>query len=159
MSLENTLRSNSLFAECSDEQLKVLAAAASLQEISVGQSLFYEGDESTTLFIVKNGAIGLKKSSSKGEEDLARIGTNSHLGEMTFLQGSAGKYEKRSASAEAVETSTLVEIPFQVLTDMIKNDPQFGLIFYRSVACNLSARIRKTGEDLTSLKSLYLRHV
>ena len=159
MSLENTLRMNSLFSACSDAQLGILAAKATERTITVGETLFYEGEDSTTLYVVKSGTIGLKKSASSGDEDLARIGSNSHLGEMTFLQGASGKYDKRSASAEAVEATTLIEIPFQTLEDLIKNDLQFGLNFYKAVACNLSARIRKTGADLTSLKSLHLRHV
>lgn len=159
MSLQTILKSNSLFSDCNEAQLQALTKSASSREIAPGQSLFYEGDESKSLFILKSGTIVLKKSASSGEEDLARIGSNSHLGEMTFLQGQKGSYEKRSASAEAVEACSLVEIPFAVLEDLIQKDSSFGLIFYRAVARNLSARIRKTGEDLASLKSLHLRHV
>jgi CRP-like cAMP-binding protein len=152
------LKKSSLFSECPEASLHRIEKASRIVELAPGQTLFYEGDKAEAFYIVKSGTIAVKKSSSGGEEDIARIGTGSHIGEMTLLAPVGGS-DKRTATAEASEASTLVEVPFKILADMIDADPAFGLIFYRSLARNLSARIQKTAEDLTSLKSLHLKHV
>ncbi len=159
MSVIEQLKKSSLFAECPEAALKKLEKATRALDLTPGQSLFYEGDPATSFFIVKSGTLVVKKSSKSGDEDLARIGTGSHIGEMTLLHSNAGVYDRRTASAEAAEATALIEIPFKVLEEVIASDAQFGLCFYRAIARNLSARIQKTAEDLTSLKSLHLKHV
>ncbi|NCN41184.1 cyclic nucleotide-binding domain-containing protein [bacterium] len=158
--LEEALVKISLFSGVPRAALKSVATHAELLELRPGQSLFYEGDDSDSMFVVKSGTVVVKKSSSEGEEDLAKIGSGSHLGEMTFLHSSApGSYEKRTATAEAVEECTLIRIPFASLESAVESDPVFGTYFFKMLAQNLSARIQKTDEDLVSLKSLRLRHV
>ncbi|MEO5668608.1 MAG: cyclic nucleotide-binding domain-containing protein [Bdellovibrionota bacterium] len=153
------LKKSSLFSDCPESSLHKIAKASRLIELAPGQNLFYEGDKSSCFYLVKSGTLVVKKSSSGGEEDLARIGTGSHIGEMTLLNSKLGIYDTRTATAEAAEDSTLVEVPFAILEELIEADAKFGMIFYRSIARNLSARIRKTAEDLTSLKSIHLKHV
>jgi CRP/FNR family transcriptional regulator, cyclic AMP receptor protein len=159
MPVIDQLKKSSLFSDCSDAALKQIDKAARIVELAPGQNLFYEGDKAESFFIVKAGTLVVKKSSVGGDEDLARIGTGSHLGEMTLLNSSLGVYDTRTATAEAAEASVLVEVPFAILEELIQADSKFGLIFYRAIARNLSARIQKTADDLTSLKSLHLKHV
>jgi len=159
MAVIDQLKKSSIFSECPEVALHKIEKASRVVELAPGQNLFYEGDKAESLYIVKAGTIAVKKSSSAGEEDLARIGTGSHIGEMTLLNSKAGTYDTRSATAEAAEASVLVEVPFAVIEELIAADAKFGLVFYRSIARNLSARIQKTAEDLTSLKSLHLKHV
>ena len=153
------LKKSPLFAEASAECLKQIELDARSFELSPGQSLFYEGDPSTSFFIVKSGTIIVKKASLVGDEDLARIGPGSHLGEMTLLNSLDGIYDRRTAAAEAAEPSVVIEIPFRAIEDLSAKDAQFGMTFYRAIARILSGRIQKTAEDLTSLKALRLKHV
>jgi len=153
------LKKSSLFTECPDATLRKIEKASRLVELAPGQTLFYEGDKAESFYLVKAGTLVVKKSSSNGDEDLARIGTGSHIGEMTLLNSKLGVYDTRTATAEAAEATTLVEVPFAVLEELFEGDAKFGMIFYRAIAKNLSARIQKTAEDLTSLKSLHLKHV
>ncbi len=160
MAVIDQLKKSSLFSDCSDATLKQIDKASRIVELAPGQNLFYEGDKAESFYIVKAGTLVVKKSSlGGGDEDLARIGTGSHLGEMTLLNSSLGVYDTRTATAEAAEASILVEVPFAVLEELIQADSKFGMIFYRAIARNLSARIQKTADDLTSLKSLHLKHV
>jgi CRP/FNR family transcriptional regulator, cyclic AMP receptor protein len=159
MAVIEQLKKSSLFSDCSDAALKQIDKAARVVELAPGQNLFYEGDKAESFYIVKSGTLVVKKSSVGGDEDLARIGTGSHLGEMTLLNSSLGVYDTRTATAEAAEASILVEVPFAILEELIQADSKFGMIFYRAIARNLSARIQKTADDLTSLKSLHLKHV
>jgi CRP/FNR family transcriptional regulator, cyclic AMP receptor protein len=159
MSFIEELKKSVLFADCPETSLAKIEKSMKLVDIAHGQTLFYEGDEADSFYIVKSGTLLVKKSSKMGDEDLARIGTGSHVGEMTLLNSSGGAYDRRTATAEAAEPTTLVEIPFAELESLIASDAQFGLLFYRAIARNLSARIQKTAEDLTSLKSLHLKHV
>lgn len=153
------LKSTQLFSEISEDALDALAGVCEVTELHAGQALFYEGDDSDSLFLVKSGTVKIVKAGSEGDEDVAKIGSGSQLGEMTFLHESENGYEKRTATAEAIETTQLLKIPFSFLKKRVTEDAEFGRAFYRSIARNLSARIQKTDEDLVSLKSLRLRHV
>lgn len=159
MSKIDALKSSQMFSRISDEALEALAQVCEEQELQAGQALFYEGDESDCMFLVKSGTVKIIKAGSEGDEDVAKIGSGSQLGEMTFLHDSEGAYEKRTATAEAQEATHLIKIPFSFLKSRVDEDAAFGREIYRSIARNLSARIQKTDEDLVSLKSLRLRHV
>ena len=160
MSLKEQLAESTLFTNVESSCLEKISSASEAVELTPGQALFYEGDNSDALYIVRNGTIKIIKSGQEGDQDLAKIGSGSHLGEMTFLHSpEEGAYEKRTASAEAVEASTLIKVPFSILVEHTKAHPAFGCVFYKAIAQNLSARIQKTDEDLVSLKSLRLRHV
>ena len=158
--IEEALLKVKLFSSAPESSVQAVAELSEIVEVRPGQALFYEGDDSDCMYVVRSGTVVIKKSSSEDEEDIAKIGSQSHLGEMTFLNcGADGAYEKRTASAEASEESSLIKIPFAGLEKIIEKDSVFGCYFYKMIALNLSGRIQKTDEDLVSLKSLRLRHV
>jgi CRP-like cAMP-binding protein len=159
MSFVSDFKQTLLFSGCEDKVLHVISDGATALSLSAGQTLFSEGEAADRLYIVKGGTIILRKSTSKGEEDLIKIGARSVLGEMALVgMAGAGKYEKRSTSAEAVEPSQLIEIPFALLEKVLLSHPATGLQFYKNLAINLSGRIRNTVEELASVRSLRLRH-
>jgi CRP-like cAMP-binding protein len=159
MSFVSDFKQTPLFNACDDKVLHLIADGATALSLSPGQGLFVEGDAADRLYIVKSGTLVLKKSTSKGEEDLIKIGARSVLGEMALVSvAGSGQYEKRSTSAEAIEGTQLIEIPFAHLEKVLSSHAETGLQFYKNLAINLSGRIRNTVQELASVRSLRLRH-
>jgi CRP-like cAMP-binding protein len=157
MEASMALKGSKLFKDFSDSDLKTLGAALKIRELNVGETLFYEGEDSNSLYFVAKGTIGIKKNSAKGEQDIAQIGSGSHFGELAMLHFE-GPHDKRSATAEAKEASQVIEIIFGDLEKILKTNAQLGLLFYRNIAISLAGKIKKTTEDLSDLKSIRLRH-
>ncbi len=131
-----------------------LATLCSTRVLTGGEALFYENDEAPSFYIIETGTIAIRKSAASGDEDVAKMGTGNHFGEMGLL----GEAQRRSATAEAVEPTTVVEIPIRAFEDLINEHQNAGLHFYRNLAVTLAGRIRRTTEDLTGIRSLRLRH-
>ncbi|MBS1985679.1 MAG: cyclic nucleotide-binding domain-containing protein [Bdellovibrionales bacterium] len=160
MSALQSLKNCSLFEGWSDADLQKLISSSFTKNLTAGELLFTEGEASNSFFVVTAGTVGIQKSGRDGDgQSVSNIGTNSHFGEMALLVGKGLAPEKRSASAEALETTTIVEIPFGVFEKILNDSPQLGLHFYKNVSRSLAGRIRKTTEDLAGIKSLRLRSV
>ena len=159
MSALDVLTKNALFQNVNAGVVEALASKAKEVTLSPGEALFYEGDESSSMYFIQSGTIAIKKSTSDGDEDLVKVGAGAHLGEMTYLVAEEGVYEKRSASAEAAESITLYEVSFADLTSILSEDQSAGFHFYQNLAINLARKIRKTNEDISSLRSLRLKAI
>jgi len=147
-----------LFEGCKAETLEAIANLAIVRELGPGQALFFENQDSTSFFLVRSGTIAIKKTSEKGDVDVAKIGTDSYLGEMALLRDAGSAFPKRSASAEAGEATLLAEIPYEAFEGLLQKDPQLAAHFFKNLATQLAGRIRRTVQDLSSLKALRLRH-
>ena len=157
MKITELLKSSALFKDAKEIDLEKVAVTCTERMLSPGETLFFEGEVSSSLFLLASGTINIKKASSKGEEAVTSIAQGSHFGELALLNREGG-LEKRSAMAEAGEASVIVEVPFTPLLKYIDSSPAFGLLFYRNVAVTLASRIRRTTEDLAGLRALRLRH-
>jgi CRP-like cAMP-binding protein len=154
------LKSSSLFKDIPDNEISKLASFSQVRDLNAGETLFFEKDDSTALFIVSKGTIVIKKGSSDNDENVTQIGAGQHFGEMAFLVSSGGIFEKRSATAEAgAESTVILEVPFEGLQKCFSAAPQVGLAFYKNLSLSLAGRIRKTTEDLAGVRSLRLRHI
>lgn len=153
------IKKSPLFDSCKPEILEKIAELSKVRELGPGQSLFFENEDAKSFFLVRSGTISIRKASKEGDVDLAKIGADSNLGEMALLREKGALYPKRSASAEASESCILAEIPYVEFEKLLENDGQLAAQFFKNLAIQLSARIRRTGQDLSSLKALRLRHL
>ena len=131
-----------------------------------GEFLFRQGDAFGSVFAVRSGALKTFSLSDGGEEQI----TGFHLpSELVGLSGVAG--ERYPVSAQALETTSVCEIPFERLDDLalqlpqlrrqlmrimsreIRDDQQMMLLLSKKTAderiatflVNLSARFRARG--------------
>lgn len=158
MNIVQVIKSSPLFNGWKDADLQRLAGAVTQRSLSAGESLFVEGEDSTAFYIVASGTVSIRKMSGGDEQAVTNIGPGSHFGEMAMLAAS-GATEKRSAGAEATESSQVVEISFAAFEKLVTETPALGLLFYKNLGITLAARIRRTTEDLAGLRSLRLRNV
>jgi CRP/FNR family transcriptional regulator, cyclic AMP receptor protein len=158
MTVIESIKNSPLFKGLAEKDCALLAEISGLRKLNAGENLFFEKDQSKALFLVVKGTIAIKKYSAKGEQDVTKIGSGGHLGEMALLSFD-GVPEARSASAEAGEHSEVVEVPFEQLEHAMAKTPSIAAVFYKNLAVTLSGRIRRTTEDLAGLKALRLRIV
>ena len=99
-----------------------------------GDVFIQQGSESKTLYVIASGKANVSISGMA----LAQIGPGEICGEMAFLEDS-----RPSATATAEEEVQAFGIEWQNLIELFELFPHLGSRFYRSLAVNLSRRLRE----------------
>lgn len=126
-----------------------IAEAAEFFEVALETShskdatLFREGDDGEALLVVLEGEVSVTR---KGVE-LARVGKNSVLGEMSLV----GDGEVRSATATALTDVKTLTIPSKRVQKMLKADSVAALKVVANLAAVMSKRLAAINERLVSL--------
>ena len=82
-----------------------------------GTLIFRQGDPGEEMFVISAGKVRLTLGSGGHEKEVAIIGVGEFFGELSLLSGSA-----RSATAEAVEDTTLLAIGRDAFAMMVQDD-------------------------------------
>ncbi len=115
-------------------------AGKSRREYSTGESIFSQGDPATAVFFIQNGKVKLTVVSMNGKEAVI-----AHLPEGSFFgEGSLAGETHRVASANALESSTIVRIDKAVMQDLLHREPAFAEHFL----AHLLARNNRMQADL-----------
>lgn len=105
-----------------------------------GESIYSQGDHATTVFYVQSGAVKLTVVSMSGKEAvIAHLPTGSFFGEAALADE-----PQRMASANALESSTVVRIDKAVILNMLHYEPEFAAHF----RAHLLARNNRLQADL-----------
>ena len=134
-----------IFQDLSEEIKTNLAAHTVQRYTPMGEVIFRQGDEASSMFIIAQGTVGIRELSEEGEEHIStaslapgggvnwvevvheddrktreviRLGAGGCIGEMGLLQG-----EPRSTDAVAVSDCYLLEISTEVLAPLVKDNP------------------------------------
>jgi Cyclic nucleotide-binding domain/TLC ATP/ADP transporter len=137
--LEKTilLKSVSLFKEISAEDLSYVATIAEDMEAAAGTLIFREGDFGDCLYVIVGGSIRIHK----GARELAVLGRMQAFGEMAVLDGAP-----RSASATALEDTTLMKVGREQFLDVMRSSPEI----MQGIVRLLLARLREADERLSA---------
>jgi CRP/FNR family cyclic AMP-dependent transcriptional regulator len=130
------------------------AEAASLFEIaeestvSKGKMLFEEGAAGDALYVLIEGNVEiLKRDRAGAQQQLAKMGDGSVLGEMSLVAGNA----TRSASVLAVTDLKLFKLSSQRFAKLLKADHVGALKVVHNLAQVLSRRLQLMDEKLVDL--------
>lgn len=158
MPTQDVLRKSPLFNGWKESDLSTLEEFSKSRGLSAGETLFHEGEEADSFYIIVSGTMQVKKNTRNGnEEALTTLGTGTFFGELSMFHKETAT-EKRSATAHAMETSKLLEVPYQDFETFLEKSPDAARHFYKNIAIHLASRIRQTSEDLAGLRALKLRH-
>lgn len=150
----DTLKNIYLFKDLSTDELSKIAKLCSEREVIAGQDVFVTGQNAESFFVIQQGTIKIHKTTSSGDElQLTSLATGGHFGEMPFLNGDA-----RTASAQATESSRLIEIPYQGLRTLLNDDVRISDKVHRSLSRFLAQRLKTTTGDLSEAKETLLKH-
>ena len=113
------LRGLTFFADLGDEDLEAVAKIVKLREVSVGDTVFTDGEDGEALFLIKKGEVKACKVAPDGELfTLTLMNDGEIFGEMSFLDG-----RPRSASIIAITDLELFVIERNDFESMVETHP------------------------------------
>lgn len=121
-----------------DSDISWMASEGKKQDIPPGTVLIHEGQSIESLFIVIDGRLAVSTRAT-GTKEIAHLMSGEIVGEMSFVDS-----RPPSASVRAIDTSSVLSIPKQVLARRLATDLAFAVRFYRALAVFLSDRLRTT---------------
>jgi len=105
-----------------------------------GDVLFKEGDDARDVYVISEGTIQIQSETPDGRRVvLAKLGPGDFFGEMAVINR-----ERRSASALAMEYTTLLVYPADEIENLMTDNPAIGARIIRLLA----QRLRDTNEKL-----------
>lgn len=117
--------------------------AAFTRTYKTGQIVFEEGTPSTSIFIIKKGAVSIRKVKGKTFVEVAKIQANEVIGELSFFDRLP-----RSASAVALMDVEALEIPFESMERIYNSIPDY----LKTIMAALADRLRKANEQIRVLQ-------
>jgi CRP/FNR family transcriptional regulator, cyclic AMP receptor protein len=101
--------------------------------------LIKEGEISQNMYLLQSGQLVVTKKRGKTDVQLGFIDAGELVGEMSFLDG-----EPRSATVRAVTDCELIEIPHEVLENVLNTQPAW----FRTLLKTLTERLRKANSKI-----------
>lgn len=126
---------------------ELLASVAQMETYDEGEYIFREGDHALNLYIVKTGEVAIETS----------IPPRGTVTIMTVEQGEwfswSALLEPRieTASGRALTQCAVLAIRGGALTDLCREEPQFGFEIYRALAEVISQRLLQTRLQLLDM--------
>lgn len=131
-----------------DDQLQKLAAIAQIKESPAGSTLFQEGDDSTSIFILLEGEVTLEvKMRDRGPTAIYVAGPGELLGWSPVL----GR-QSMTATAKVTTPCRLAVLEVARVNALIQKDPQFGVAFLQQLALIVSDRLSATRQCLAAVR-------
>lgn len=129
-----------LFESLERDDLNALASR--LREVSVeaGQTVFAQGDEGDSMYVIENGAVDIVAGVGKQKVTVASLFKQQYFGELSLLDGAP-----RSATAVANRATQLLALDRDDFVEFIKRRPEAAL----SIMHEVGERIRATNELMT----------
>lgn len=124
------IRRVSIFQELRDEFLVKLAAAMDELSFPANHTIFEQGEEGRSLYIVVSGEVRIHI----GDQDLAKLGQGAIFGEMALFDA-----EPRSASVTTLDQCDCLTLNQLQLIDAIEETPEIAV----NITSALSRRIRE----------------
>lgn len=150
------LKSLKLLHGIPEDKLAALGEFLVAREFADGAVVFEEGTQGASLFFVAAGAVRIAKQLKSTEggaasyKELALLGPGDCFGEMSIIEGDL----PRSASAIASGPTDLFELDRDQLHRWLGANPQLAIGFFSRLVGTLSARLRRSSNELTLLFDL-----
>lgn len=141
------LKQTVLFGELSDAVLHRISQDVVERQFGQGEIIFREGDPGRVLFLVKSGQVRIFINGLDGTEtSVILLGRPGDIfGELAIIDGLP-----RSATAVAMEPTTLYTISREAFRDHMRQNPQLAMNFMQE----LSSKVRHNTRNIDTLTSL-----
>ena len=122
---------------------KSVTGTSGMVNFKAGEVVIKEGDESSDLFFVKEGALKIVRKAKNGTSvTVSSVGAGEMVGEMGFLVGKV-----RTASVLAVTDCVLISIQKEKLEAVISTQPKWFKILLETVTSRLEDMTRLLAEE------------
>ena len=132
-----------LFRNVPEDDLEPIAEIAETVHAAAGETIFFAEDEGDGMYLIRLGSVSVQKDGN----ELARLGTGSHFGEIALLDG-----EPRSATIRALEHTEMLKLSRDRFIGTLRSNQGLASAVYREFCVYLSKRLRRTDEQLAFFK-------
>src|SRR5512145_643912 len=141
------LRDIGLFGALPDDVLVRLAQTLKVVEVPAGATLFREGEDGRSMYVVLRGEVEVTKRSHRGTDArMALLGPGDWFGEMAIVD-----VQPRSASILALAPTSLLAVTTNDLDQLYRHDLKAYAIIVLNLARELSRRLRVADAILADL--------
>lgn len=133
-----------LFQNIPKQSLKLIRSRCHTRFFKKGEMVFREGEPGIGMYIILEGKIEIFKEKENRKTTLSLLEKGDFFGEISLLLAD----RPRSASAMALEASTLLGFFHPDLKVLMKRNPHISNLFLYNIASILSERLIKTNEVL-----------
>lgn len=144
MSAALPLKQWELFSHFSDDQLEQLGGFVEHRRLAGGEQILREGEPTADAYFVESGSVRIQRRTPYGSFTLATLSPGQLFGETSFVDGNA-----RSGDALAVAETELLALNAKALAGAMEHDQRFSVALYWTFWKSLSAKLRRTNEQLT----------
>ena len=142
------LAKTSFFGGLTPEVVGVVAGMLKEKRVSTGELLFAEGDTGKSMYIVREGALIMKRHCGDGTEArLLMMRPGEFFGVTSLIE-----MEPRPFSCCAEKDSILYELTNLDLYKLYKTDQKTYILLVQNIARELCRRLRKAGERIAVLE-------
>ena len=140
---DDVLASAGLFQGVAPEAREALAAALQYSDYTRGESVFTEGEQGDTLFIVLTGKVKVGRRAADGRENMLSVmGPSDMFGELSLFDPGP-----RTATATVLTDARLASLAHSALRPWISDRPEIAEQLLRVLA----RRLRRTNDALADL--------
>jgi CRP-like cAMP-binding protein len=141
--VDEVLARAGLFQGVAPEAAEALAGSLTYGDYSRGESVFTEGEQGDTLFIVLSGKVKIGRRAADGRENMLSVmGPSDMFGELSLFDPGP-----RTATATVVTEARLASLAHSSLRPWIKDRPEISEQLLRVLA----RRLRRTNDALADL--------
>lgn len=140
--IRQNVRQLSLFSSLSDDEIDILVKHSKIRSLVEDELLFRQGDEGDFFAVIIDGRLEITKHTQKETPvALASLSRGDTLGEMALIDD-----DTRSASAVAVEPSSVLILSRKSFNLLVDQYPRCGTKLLRKIAIILCNHIRETSK-------------
>ncbi len=132
-----------IFGAISDDTLKFLLERAKDVSVKKDDFFFRENDQGSSMFVLEEGRVAVLKSWVGQTKDLAYLNRGDCFGEMALIEMGA-----RSASIQATEDCTAIELSIDILHKLSQHDLEQFTIIQMNMSREVCRRLRKADDLL-----------
>ena len=144
------IRSIPIFSALSREDIAKVLGKMEEISLSVGATIFSQGDQGDAFYLIQSGAVQVVVDSGAGNaEVVAILGAKDWFGEMALLSG-----EPRSATINTVKETTLWRLSREAWDELIEKHPTWLLQFCATLSKRLSYVDRQYSTGREAFNSL-----
>ena len=148
------LRGTELFSTLSHEELEGVARCVAERLAEGDEVVIREGEPGESLFLVREGRVGVEKGTGANALKLAELGPGSAFGEMSLIDD-----VPTSATVRTLEPCSFLVISRLDLNVLLNWDTVLGSKMWRAFTARLSKRLRAANDRLATGGSDAHRHL
>ncbi len=147
MDKTEALRQCPLFKGFTKVGLRIIASIAQEKHLESGTTIFMEGTDAESMFVVQAGEVGVFLDNDDQERsELARMGPHQSFGELALLTSGG----RRLASTRALTDVVLLEIQSKDFARLQSKKPQACLKLLMAIVRDLGDRLSEGRDSLKS---------